>query len=159
VELRITSSFISQDQAAANHALELDGVSFDDAHQAVQDAWNGRLSVVHDVQGATDDQLVTLYSSLYRLNLYPNSQFENVGTADYPEYAYASPVAAKSGSATDTDTDAQIVDGKIYVNNGFWDTYRTAWPLYGLLYPDVTEELVDGFVQPYRDKIGRASWR
>ncbi|MGO2050077.1 MAG: GH92 family glycosyl hydrolase [Microbacterium sp.] len=158
VELRIASSFISQEQAEANHSLELDNVSFDDAHQAVQDAWNERLSVVHDVEGATDTQLVTLYSSLYRLNLYPNSQFENVGTADDPEYAYASPVAAKAGSATDTETDAEIVDGKIYVNNGFWDTYRTAWPLYSLLYPEVTEELVDGFVQQYRDGGWIARW-
>ena len=28
-----------------------------------------------------DDQLTTLYSNLYRLNLYPNSAFENTGTA------------------------------------------------------------------------------
>src|SRR5690606_17150908 len=82
----------------------------------------------------------------------------NVGTADDPEYAYASPVAAKAGSATDTETDAEIVDGKIYVNNGFWDTYRTAWPLYSLLYPEQTEELVDGFVQQYRDGGWIARW-
>ena len=29
------------------------------------------------VKGATEDQLTTLYSNLYRLNLYPNSAFEN----------------------------------------------------------------------------------
>ncbi|MFF2389338.1 GH92 family glycosyl hydrolase [Agromyces sp. NPDC058104] len=158
VELRIASSFISQEQAQRNHGLELAGVSFDDAHAAAQQAWNDRLGVVHDVQGATETQLVTLYSSLYRLNLYPNSQFENVGTAGDPEYKYASPVSATSGSATDTTTNAKIVDGKIYVNNGFWDTYRTAWPLYSLLYPDITEELVDGFVQQYRDGGWIARW-
>lgn len=158
VELRLSSSFISQDQAKANHDLELDGVSFDQAHAAVRDAWNERLSVVHDVKGATDTQLVTLYSSLYRLNLYPNSQFENTGTASDPVYRYASPVSATTGQPTDTQTNAEIVDGKIYVNNGFWDTYRTAWPLYSLLYPDVTEELVDGFVQQYRDGGWIARW-
>jgi len=158
VELRIASSFISQQQAQRNHELELAGVSFDDAHAAVQQAWNDRLGVIHDVEGATDTQLVTLYSSLYRLNLYPNSQFENVGTAGDPEYRYASPVSATTGSATDTATNAKLVDGKIYVNNGFWDTYRTAWPLYSLLYPDVTEELVDGFVQQYRDGGWIARW-
>lgn len=158
VELRIASSFISQEQAQKNHGFELDGVSFEEAHQAVQDAWNDRLSVVHDVQGATDAQLVNLYSSLYRLNLYPNSQFENVGTAADPAYKYASPVAGTTGAATDTNTNAKIVDGKIYVNNGFWDTYRTAWPLYSLLYPEVTDELVDGFVQQYRDSGWIARW-
>lgn len=158
IELRIASSFISQQQAQRNHELELEGVSFDDARAAVRDAWNDRLGVVHDVQGATETQLVTLYSSLYRLNLYPNSQFENVGSAGDPEYRYASPVSATTGSATDTTTNAKIVDGKIYVNNGFWDTYRTAWPLYSLLYPEVTEELVDGFVQQYRDGGWIARW-
>ncbi|PCE15798.1 hypothetical protein AUC47_13115 [Microbacterium sp. SZ1] len=158
VELRLSSSFISQDQAQKNHEFELQGVSFEQAHAAVRDAWNDRLGVIHDVKGATDTQLVTLYSSLYRLNLYPNSQFENTGSKADPVYQYASPVSATSGSASDTRTNAKIVDGKIYVNNGFWDTYRTAWPLYSLLYPDVTDELVDGFVQQYRDGGWVARW-
>lgn len=158
VELRLSSSFISQDQAEKNHALEVDGVSFDDAHAAVRDAWNDRLGVVRDVEGATDQQLVTLYSSLYRLNLYPNSQFENTGSEADPVYQYASPVSPPTGPASDTQTNAEIVDGKVYVNNGFWDTYRTAWPLYSLLYPDVTQELVDGFLQQYRDGGWVARW-
>lgn len=158
VELRLSSSFISQDQAKKNHDLELEGVSFANALASVRDAWNERLGVVRDVKGATDAQLVTLYSSLYRLNLYPNSQYENTGTAANPVYKYASPVSATTGQATDTQTNAKIVDGKIYVNNGFWDTYRTAWPLYSLLYPDVTQQIVDGFVQQYRDGGWVARW-
>ncbi len=45
------------------------------------------------VSGETDTQRETLYSNLYRLNLYPNSQFENTGTSADPAYKYASPVA------------------------------------------------------------------
>jgi len=67
-------------------------------------------------------------------------------------------VAPQTGSATDTTTNAKIVDGKIYVNNGFWDTYRTVWPLYSLLYPDIASQLVDGFVQQYRDGGWVARW-
>lgn len=158
VELRIASSFISADQARKNYDLELDGLSFEKAHEAATAAWNDRLGVITDVEGATDVQLVNLYSGLYRLNLYPNSQFENVGTAASPSYAYASPVAATTGSATDTATNAQVKPGKIYVNNGFWDTYRTAWPAIAMLYPDLSEELVDGFVQQYRDSGWIARW-
>ncbi|MDN6566265.1 MAG: glycoside hydrolase family 92 protein, partial [Actinomyces sp.] len=158
VELRIASSFISADQAKKNYSMELDGVGFDDARKAARDAWNARLGVITDVKGATDNQLETLYSSLYRLNLYPNSQFENVGTTGAPVYKYASPVSATSGSATDTTTNAPVKDGKIYVNNGFWDTYRTAWPAIAMLYPDLSEELVDGFVQQYRDGGWIARW-
>lgn len=158
IELRIASSFISQDQAQRNLDFEVTGRTFEEVHSDVTAAWNDRLSVIRDVDGATDEQLVNLYSGLYRLNLYPNSQFENTGTEADPVYQYASPVAPTVGNATDTETNAVITDGKIYVNNGFWDTYRTAWPLYALLYPDLTEELVDGFVQQYRDGGWVARW-
>ncbi len=158
VELRLATSFISLNQAQHNFDLEVAAVSFATAHTAAKNAWNSRLGVIDGLVGATDTQKVTLYSSLYRLNLYPNSQFENVGSAAAPEYKYASPVSATAGAATATTTNAKIVDGKIYVNNGFWDTYRTAWPLYSLLYPDVADELVDGFVQQYRDGGWVARW-
>ena len=157
VELRIATSFISLDQAKANLDLEATGRTFDDVQQAARDAWNDRLGVI-EVEGATDVERTTLYSNLYRLNLYPNSQFENTGTAADPDYRYASPVAPKTGAATATTTNAKVVAGKVYVNNGFWDTYRTVWPLYSLLYPDVAQELVDGFVQQYRDGGWVARW-
>lgn len=36
------------------------------------------------------------------------------------------------------------------VNNGYWDTYRTAWPALALLNPDLTARLVDGTLEQYR---------
>ncbi|MGX6608110.1 GH92 family glycosyl hydrolase [Micromonosporaceae bacterium Da 78-11] len=157
VLLRLATSFISLDQARKNLDLEVTGKSFAQVNQAATAAWNDRLDVI-DVEGATPNQQVSLYSSLYRMNLYPNSQFENTGTAAAPRYQHASPVAPQTGAATDTTTNAKIVDGKIYVNNGFWDTYRTVWPLYNLLYPKLAAELVDGFVQQYREGGWIARW-
>ncbi|WP_354570271.1 GH92 family glycosyl hydrolase [Glaciihabitans sp. UYNi722] len=157
VQLRLATSFISLAQAKKNLDLEVTGRTFAEVNTAAAAAWNDRLKVI-DVQGATDNQRVTLYSNLYRMNLYPNSQFENTGTANAPVYKHASPVAPQTGVATDTATNAQIVDGKIYVNNGFWDTYRTVWPLYNLLYPKVAAELVDGFTQQYREGGWIARW-
>ncbi|MFI2364462.1 GH92 family glycosyl hydrolase [Promicromonospora sp. NPDC019610] len=157
VELRVATSFIGLEQARANLALEVTGRSFEKVRRAAEREWNDRLGVI-ETEGGSEDELVTLYSNLYRLNLYPNSQFENTGTAKRPVYQYASPVTAPSGEATDTTTNAKLVDGKIYVNNGFWDTYRTAWPAYSFLYPDVAAELVDGFTQQYRDGGWIARW-
>lgn len=157
VELRLSTSFISLEQAKRNHALELQGRSFSDVQGAAKKAWDDRLGVVQ-VEGASDTELRTLMSNLYRLNLYPNSQFENTGTATAPRYQYASPVSPKSGSATATTTNAAVKDGKIYVNNGFWDTYRTVWPAYALLYPEFAAEIADGFVQQYRDGGWVARW-
>ncbi|WP_394940430.1 GH92 family glycosyl hydrolase [Psychromicrobium sp. YIM B11713] len=146
VELSFATSFISADQAKKNFGLEISGQSFEQVRGAAQQLWNDRLAVI-DVEGANDSQLTTMYSNLYRLNLYPNSGFENTGTAATPKFQYRSPVNA-----------GKIVDGKIYVNNGFWDTYRTAWPAYSLLYPQKAAELVDGFVQQYRDGGWIARW-
>ncbi|MEO7269278.1 MAG: GH92 family glycosyl hydrolase [Knoellia sp.] len=157
VELRIATSFISLDQAKRNHDLELAGKTFNDVQGDAKAKWDKRLNVV-EVEGASDSEARTLYSNLYRLNLYPNSQFENTGTAAAPRFQYASPVSAKTGSATATTTNAAVKDGKIYVNNGFWDTYRTVWPAYSLLYPEIAAEIADGFVQQYRDGGWVARW-
>ncbi|GAA1644701.1 hypothetical protein GCM10009828_087070 [Actinoplanes couchii] len=46
----------------------------------------------------------------------------------------------------------------MYVNNGFWDTYRTTWPAYSLLTPKLAGEMVDGFVQQYRDGGWISRW-
>ena len=73
-------------------------------------------------------------------------------------YRYASPFSAPVAADTPTRTGARIVDGKDFVNNGFWDTYRTAWPAYVLLTPTQAGEMIDGFVQQYRDGGWIARW-
>ncbi|WP_430378071.1 GH92 family glycosyl hydrolase [Streptomyces sp. B1-3] len=154
VTLRIATSLISLDQAKDNLRQEIpDGTSFDDVKGAAQRAWDRILGRV-EVEGATEDQLTTLYSSLYRLYLYPNSGFEKVGST----YQYASPFSPMPSQDTPTHTGAKIVDGKVYVNNGFWDTYRTTWPAYSLLTPSQAGKMVDGFVQQYKDGGWTSRW-
>jgi predicted alpha-1,2-mannosidase len=157
ITLRIATSFIGVDQARHNLELELGGRSFDDVRSAAAAAWNERLAVVR-VTDATAPQRRTLYGSLYRLNLYPNSHFENVGSVEQPDFRYASPVITPRGEPTDELSNAVIKSGKSYVNNGFWDTYRTAWPAYAFLYPELAGELADGFIQQYRDGGWIARW-
>ncbi|RJQ87637.1 GH92 family glycosyl hydrolase [Amycolatopsis panacis] len=158
VTMRVATSLISVDQAKKNLAQEIaPTTTFDAVRGAAQQAWDKQLGVI-EVQGASKDQLETLYSNLYRLFLYPNEGAENTGTAQAPKYRYASPVAAKAGQDTATQTGAKVVDGQIYVNNGFWDTYRTTWPAYSLLTPDMAGKMADGFVQQYRDSGWIARW-
>ncbi|MDQ0381665.1 GH92 family glycosyl hydrolase [Amycolatopsis thermophila] len=158
VTMRIATSLISLDQAKRNLEQEIPaGTAFDTVRSAAQAAWDRTLGVI-EVEGASQDQLTTLYSNLYRLFLYPNSGFENVGTTGGPRHAYASPVAPKAGPDTPTRTGSKVVDGEIYVNNGFWDTYRTTWPAYSLLSPDMAGKMIDGFVQQYRDGGWIARW-
>ncbi|MEU1474340.1 GH92 family glycosyl hydrolase [Streptomyces sp. NPDC005760] len=154
VTLRLATSLISLDQARDNLRQEIpDGTSFERVRDRAQRQWDRLLGKV-EVEGATQDQLTTLYSSLYRLYLYPNSGFEKVGST----YQYASPFSPMPSPDTPTHTGAKIVDGKVYVNNGFWDTYRTTWPAYSLLTPSQAGEMVDGFVQQYKDGGWTSRW-
>lgn len=158
VGLRLATSLISVDQAKKNLADEIPaGTGFERVKDRAQSAWDDLLGKV-EVEGANHDQLTTLYSSLYRLYLYPNSGFENTGTASRPKHQYASPFSPMTGPDTPTHTGAKIVDGKVYVNNGFWDTYRTTWPAYSFLTPKKAGELVDGFVQQYKDGGWISRW-
>lgn len=154
VTLRLATSLISLDQAKENLRQEIpDGTGFDAVRNRARKAWDGLLGRV-EVEGATADQLTTLYSSLYRLYLYPNSGFEKVDGKD----RYASPFSPMPSPDTPTHTGAKIVDGRVYVNNGFWDTYRTTWPAYSFLTPTQAGDLVDGFVQQYKDGGWTSRW-
>ncbi|MCZ2263409.1 GH92 family glycosyl hydrolase [Isoptericola sp. QY 916] len=157
VELRLATSYLGLDQARRALDQELAGRSFTEVQQAARALWQERLGVV-EVAGATADQRVTLYSNLYRLHLYPTSHTENAGTLEAPVPRYASPVAPPVGPSSDTVTGAAVVDGRMMVNHGFWDTYRTAWPALTLLDPALTARLADGFVQQYRDGGWISRW-
>jgi predicted alpha-1,2-mannosidase len=156
--MRIATSLLGVDQARRNLTQEIAPTdTFDTVKNRAQAEWDRQLRVI-EVQGANEDQLTTLYSNLYRLFLYPNSGSENTGTVRTPVYRYASPFSPAVAPSTPTRTGAKVVDGKVYVNNGFWDTYRTAWPAYTLLAPTKAGELVDGFVQQYKDGGWVSRW-
>jgi predicted alpha-1,2-mannosidase len=141
VDLSMATSFISVEQARANLMSEVGARSFEDVRSEASRAWNGTLRLI-EVKGASAPQKVTLYSSLYRAFMYPNSMWERVGG----NAAYFSPY------------DGEVHAGKIWVNNGFWDTYRAAWPLYTLLLPEQTAEMLDGFVRAYHEGGWTPRW-
>jgi predicted alpha-1,2-mannosidase len=158
VTMRIATSLISLEQAKRNLGQEIAANdSFDDVRERARKLWDAKLGII-DVTGASHEEKVTLYSNMYRLFLYPNSAYENTGTREQPVWQYASPFSAAVGANTPTQTGARVVDGKVFVNNGFWDTYRTAWPAYTLLTPTEAGQMIDGFVQQYRDAGWIARW-
>jgi predicted alpha-1,2-mannosidase len=158
VNMRIATSLISLEQAKRNLALELSpSDTIERVAARAQEAWDRKLRVI-DVEGATEDQLTTLYSNLYRLFLYPNSAHENTGSAQRPRWRHAVQSSTSTPPSSPTETGAPVVDGKVYVNNGFWDTYRTTWSAYSLFTPRMAGELVDGFVQQYRDGGWISRW-
>ncbi len=146
VGMKLATSYIGDSQAKHSLELEIGDKSFDEVLKEAQKAWDDICSVV-EIEGATYTELVTFYSSMYHLYAYPTLYSENEGTNENEKWVYASPY--NGGRKT---------EGKMYVNNGFWDTYRTAWAAYGLLTPTLDGELLDGLVQHYKDQGWVPRW-
>ncbi|MFI6073363.1 GH92 family glycosyl hydrolase [Actinoplanes sp. NPDC051343] len=158
VTMRVATSLISVDQARHNLDLEIPrAATLDQVRDQARRLWDAKMHTI-EVEGASPDQLTTLYSNLYRLFLYPNSAFENTGTDAKPVYKHTVQSAVTSPASTATETGAPVKDGKVYVNNGFWDTYRTTWPAYSLLTPGDAGQMVGGFVQQYEDGGWISRW-
>ena len=144
VTMKVATSFISADQAKHNMGLEVtEGDTFDTIYKAAQKTWDDQLGII-ELEGADAYEMETFYSSMYRLFAYPNSYHENTGTNESPVWKHANP--ASSDVAV-----PQVMDGTLYVNNGFWDTYRTTWPAYAFFTPEKAGELLDGLLGFYKD--------
>ncbi len=146
ITMKLATSYISDKQAKHNLALEIDDTdTFDSIYAKAQQEWDDICNLVVP-EGATYTQLVTLYSSLYRMYCYPMLYAENTGTNGAPAWKYRSPYNDK------------VVEGKMYTTNGFWDTYRAEWPALTLLTPQKAGELLDGLLLHYRDGGYIARW-
>ncbi|MBF0721343.1 glycoside hydrolase domain-containing protein [Sanguibacter inulinus] len=134
-------STIDADQARVNATT---AGTVDDMLREAAAAWRRALSAVevHDPDQVSPDALRSLAGSLGRVLTYPNA-YDEPG----PEGPrYRSPV------------DGELRPGSFSATHGFWDTYRTAWPLLGLLAPDRAGALADGFVQHFTDAGWVARW-
>ncbi len=143
LELNIATSFISIEQARFNLDSEIGGKSFDQVREDAAKIWNAALGRI-EIEGATESQKTIFYSNLYRTHLYPNSRWENVAG----KKIYASPFL----------NDQPLREGYAYVNNGTWDTARSEWPLLMLLEPTQTGNMLEGYVNSYRDGGWTPRW-
>lgn len=65
-------SFISADQACSNAEAEIPTFDFRQTHQAAEEAWTQKLSVIRlDADGVSSDFLTSFYSGMYRTMLSP----------------------------------------------------------------------------------------
>jgi predicted alpha-1,2-mannosidase len=115
-------SWVGADGAAKNLAAE-GGGTFDATAAAARQAWQDRLGQIR-VQGGTEEQQRTFYSSLYRSFLAPN-----IGSD-------------VDGRYTGWDGKVHPGDGSTYYQNwSLWDTYRTQQQLLSLLAPRESRDM------------------
>ena len=142
VTARVASSFISPEQALLNLERETGSRSFDEIMEAGRNIWNRDLGRIR-VEGGSDDQVRTFYSTLYRTLLFPR-MFHEVDAGG--KIIHYSPY------------NGEIRPGRLFTDNGFWDTFRAAMPLITLMYPEVSSQIMEGLVNAYLESGWLPEW-
>ncbi|MFC2313613.1 MAG: GH92 family glycosyl hydrolase [Prevotella denticola] len=141
VNVQIASSFISDEQALRN-LKEVEGRSFDEVKEAGRTEWNRVLGRI-EVEDDNIDHLRTFYSCLYRSILFPRSFYEIDAEGSVIHY---SPYNGK------------VLPGYLFTDTGFWDTFRSLFPLLNLVYPSVNEKMQAGLVNAYKESGFLPEW-
>jgi predicted alpha-1,2-mannosidase len=142
VTCRVASSYISAEQAQRTLERELGDTSFDVLHRRADDRWNDILGLIR-VEGGTEEQQRTFYTAFYRSVLFPHKFYE-LDAEGRP--IYFSPY------------DGKVHSGYLYTDTGLWDTFRAAHPLYHLLFPEVSTEIMQGLLSAYEQSGWLPSW-
>lgn len=141
VNVQIASSFISDEQALRN-LKEVEGRSFDEVKEAGRTEWNRVLGRI-EVEDDNIDHLRTFYSCLYRSVLFPRSFYEIDAEGSVIHY---SPYNGK------------VLPGYLFTDTGFWDTFRSLFPLLNLVYPSMNEKMQTGLVNAYKESGFLPEW-
>ena len=141
VNLRVASSFISIDQAQIN-LREVEGKSFDAVKNACRDSWNAALGRIQ-VSDTNIDRIRTFYSCLYRSLLFPRDLSEVNANGERVHYS---------------PYNGEVRPGYMTTDTGFWDTFRSLFPLMNLVYPDQSVKVQEGLVNAYLESGFLPEW-
>ena len=136
--IQLATSFISKEQAFFN----LPKQDFTETRAEAQKSWEDLLGRFDVVETGSVDR--TFFDHcLYRLFLFPQTFYE------VNEQGEEIHIDLASGT---------IKPGLLYTNNGFWDTFRTSFPLFALIIPEHYRQFLEGFLNSYRDTGYLPKW-
>lgn len=120
VQAKAASSYISPEQALLTLDRELGAdKNLEATKKRGAETWNALLGRIA-VEGGTDEEIRTFYSCLFRANLFSRKFYER--DAEGNPYYYS-------------PYDGKVHAGYMYTDNGFWDTFRSQFPLTNILHP------------------------
>ena len=124
-------SYIDAAQAAENLQKEAAQLTFEEAAERAQKIWDDTLGRI-EVEGGTEAQKRTFYTSLYRVHQ------RMINVSEYGRY-----FSAFDHQVHEDETDFYTVDG-------LWDTYRDAHPLQLLLEPARQRDMINSYLRMYQ---------
>lgn len=142
ITFHLATSWIGLEQALVTLDREIAPLDLRSAEAAARAAWNERLGRIR-VSTRDDETRRTFTSCLFRAQLYPNRTDE---------------VDSDGRTVHRSFYDGGVHPGPMVTNNGFWDTYRTVYPLLGLVYPQTLGTILNGWVSASREGAWTPKW-
>ena len=142
LECKIGISYISHQMAYDAVVRECGEKSFDVLKREAQAEWEEKLSRI-EIDSDDEEQKKTFYSCLYRCFLFPHKAYE---------------IKKDGGRVHYSSVDGGVKDGVMYTDTGFWDTSRTLFPLFSLIARDEYAEMLEGFVNVYKESGFLPRW-
>jgi predicted alpha-1,2-mannosidase len=130
VLVKAAISYISQEQARMNFEKEFSEVRFEEFVIRGKRAWEKVINQIQ-VEGGTEAQKRTFYTSLYRTHI--RMVDINEDGKYYSGY----------------DGNVHESERPFYVNDAIWDTYRATHPLRTILSPEMEDDMLNSFVLMY----------
>ena len=137
-QVQLATSFISKEQALFN----LPKQDFEETKQDAKTNWENLLGRFDVVETGSVDRAFFDHC-LYRLFLFPQTFYEVNEQGEIIHMDLAS---------------GTVKPGLLFTNNGFWDTFRTSFPLFALIIPEHYRQFLEGFLNSYRDTGYLPKW-
>ena len=135
--LEMASSFTDLKGAMSNWYYHTEGRDFDKLAQSVADEWIKRLHTI-DVEDTDEARVNQFYGALYRASFLPREMSDADGR--YPKFADGSIVEPKEQNPR-----------KYYGDFSMWDTYRALHPLYTIIDPKKSADMMQSLVTMYEE--------
>jgi putative alpha-1,2-mannosidase len=158
--LRAASSFTDYKGAANNLTNEISDLSFEQVAAHLSNLWTERL---HTIDVASDDtaSVNQFYGAMYRTSFLPRELSDVDGR--YPKFAQDSTsvgagfimdVDKSKDSQTNHNSQFSILNSELtkhYTDYSMWDTYRAVHPLYNIIAPTASADMMQSLVDMYAE--------
>ena len=143
VHAKVASSYLGAEQALTNLNREIgEGMTLECIGREGEKVWDALLGRI-SVTGGNDRDIRTFYDCLYRASLFPRMfhEFDRDGNP-----RYMSPF------------DCKMHDGYMYTDIGYWDAFRSQFPLYNILNTGMQEMYVKDILDIFDQTGWLPSW-
>lgn len=144
--IKAASSFTGRDGAEKNYNAEAQDVNFEQMKQNLIQIWIRHFHAI-DVEDSDTARINQFYGALYRASFMPHEMSDVDGI--FPRFANGQPTTCDKLKANSQKAKHKSSIRKYYGDFTMWDTFRAVHPLYALLYPDVTADMMQSLVTKY----------